>query len=285
MKEINAKAYAKLNPSLEVLSKREDGYHELDLTYLTINIYDEIKVKPKKEEKIELSSNSDIPPEKNLCFRAAKTLQRETGKKKGAKIKLQKNIPAGGGLGGGSSDAAAVLAGLNMAWDRPTDENALKNIGGGLGSDVPFFFLGGYCRGRGRGTKLTRKENPYEKRKFLVLNPGFSLSTPKVYSRYDTLTEKSKEKRKEKDLFDNDLTEAALRLEPALGEYFDFLSELKGIEDWGLSGSGSSTFGLIEKGSRPEKLKKKLEAAFPKSKIFISSTIRKGHKLKVSDER
>ena len=283
MKKIELKANAKINPSLEILSKRKDGYHNLKLTYLSVDLYDVIKIESNKKCGIKIHGQIDIPLRKNICFKAAQSLLDMTGKNRGAIITLEKNIPIGGGLGGGSSDAAAVLTGLNRIWETNLKQEELEKLGGRLGSDVPFFFRGGFQLGEGWGNKLTKKENPYKDRKFILIKPEFSLSTPEVYSKYDTLNTKNGRKVR-KEVFRNDLTRAALKLQPSLKEYFWFLNGREEVEDWSMSGSGSAMFALMKEKIDIQKVVKKAKSFFPKANVYSISSVEKGHTIINHDE-
>jgi len=133
------KAPAKINWSLSVIGKRQDGYHDVVTLMQCLSIWDSLTFALAK--RLEVITEAPIPPESNLVYRAAMALRGVTGSTLGARITLDKRIPLGAGLGGGSSDAAAALAGLNRLWDLGLDRRALMEVGGGLGSDVPYFFL------------------------------------------------------------------------------------------------------------------------------------------------
>lgn len=190
------KAYAKINLFLEVVSRRPDGYHELVTIFQTINLCDEIGLSP-HENKITLTcSDPSLPIDsKNLAYRAAELLQKESQTKSGVSIHLQKNIPSGAGLGGGSSDAATVLVGCNELWKLNYTPEQLEKLGAQLGMDVPFFiqpvrdavsngFQGGTALGTDRGETI--KERFKSPTLSLVLvYPNLSVSTKKVYETLD----------------------------------------------------------------------------------------------------
>lgn len=154
--EIMEKAPAKINLLLDVLGKREDGYHEMKMVMTSIDLSDRLTLSPRSDDQITLTSDSSFMPndERNIVHKMA-TLMKETyGVKKGVAIDIQKNIPIAAGLGGGSSDAAAVLRGLNRLWelDRPLDE--LAQLGAQLGSDIPFCVYGRTALATGRGEEI-----------------------------------------------------------------------------------------------------------------------------------
>ena len=173
-------APAKLNLGLRVLYKRADGFHELRTLFQTISLADTIEVTftPARGRSISLDSNLDIPG--NLIVRAAEALLDETGARGCVHFTLTKTIPMGGGLGGGSTDAAAVLLGLPALLGKIVPMSVLSAIGARLGSDVPFFLYGGRALGLGRGTELYPvPDGPSEP--LVLLVPGFAVSTPEAY--------------------------------------------------------------------------------------------------------
>ena len=155
------KAYAKINLTLELLSKREDGYHEVRSILQTVDLADVLSV----DHALELTLEAEVPAlqlEDNLVLRAARLLQRESGSSQGARLSLKKQIPITAGLGGGSSDAAATLVGLNALWGLGFDLERLSGIAAQLGSDVPFFIRGGTALVEGRGEMITSLPDPPE---------------------------------------------------------------------------------------------------------------------------
>ncbi len=148
------KAYAKVNPILNVVGKREDGYHEIDTVMQTVSYYDLVDIELTDGE-ISVDMGGEVF-ENNTAFLAAKLFFEKTGIQKGAKICIEKNIPVAAGLGGGSSDAAAVLKGLNELCDYPLTQDELLELAVKIGADVPFFIIGGACRCKGIGEKLTK---------------------------------------------------------------------------------------------------------------------------------
>ncbi len=174
------KAPAKINWSLYVLNKRDDGYHNIVSLMHCIGLYDTLTFEP--SDTIELVSDMDIPDNQNLVYKAAIKLQSYAGTKMGARIALKKEIPSGAGLGGGSSDAAYTLIGLNKLWGIGLDAGELKDIGSGLGADVPFFFDCPIAFAEGKGEILTPLSIsvPYT---LLVVKPPISVSTLWAYER------------------------------------------------------------------------------------------------------
>lgn len=144
------RAYAKINLSLDVLGSRPDGYHEVRTVLQTIDLWDRISFKDAPGLELECSV-SELAGEDNLVWRAANDVRAYTGYDGGAHISLEKHVPVGMGLGGGSSDAAAAILALNSLWDLGLEGPALESIAASLGTDIPFFLGGGTALGEGRG--------------------------------------------------------------------------------------------------------------------------------------
>jgi 4-diphosphocytidyl-2-C-methyl-D-erythritol kinase len=162
MVPLRLKSPAKLNLILNLIRKREDGFHEVDFVMQELEIHDTIKLEmiPNSSEiKLECDDATVPLDSKNTCYKAARLMQEECQKQKkpvqGALIGIQKKIPAAGGFGGGSSNAAAVIKGLNELWNLELSKNVLSTVAAGVGSDVPFFIYGGTCRAQGRGEMVT----------------------------------------------------------------------------------------------------------------------------------
>ena len=173
-------APAKLNLGLRVLYKRPDGFHELRTLFQTISLADTITVSyaPGRGSEVTLDSELKIP--NNLIVRAAEALLEETGARGRVHFSLKKRIPMGGGLGGGSTNAAAVLLGLPALLGKRVPINVLSTIGAKLGSDIPFFLYGGRALGLGRGTELyPLPDGPAEA--LVLVVPGFPVATPDAY--------------------------------------------------------------------------------------------------------
>lgn len=187
--DLRVTSFAKINRDLRVLGKRKDGFHELDTVFQTVDLSEEIDFLEGEEGSgaqgiVSLTvDGADLPAdESNLILRAAAALASHTGTRRGARIHLSKKIPIGGGLGGGSSNAAATLRGLSALWNLDLPAADLQSLAASLGSDVPFFLLGGRARGRSRGEVVTPLPDGPEEWVLLVF-PPFSLSTAEVYGR------------------------------------------------------------------------------------------------------
>lgn len=182
MDEISLKALAKINLGLDVLGKREDGYHEVRMVMQTIHLYDRVEIKKTRSPHIHVETNLYYLPvnEDNLVYRAAKLMKDEFQIKEGVRIVLQKFIPVAAGLAGGSSDAAAVLVGMNRIFNLGLKQNKLMELGLKIGADVPFCIMRGTALAEGIGEKLTALP-PMPKCPVLIAKPAISVSTKVVY--------------------------------------------------------------------------------------------------------
>jgi len=237
------KAYAKLNLTLSITGRRPDGYHTLRSLVVAVDWADEVHLEPIPKKRIELRTMPDlhIPHGENLVYRAAELLWRQFSPREGVRIVLLKDIPVGAGLGGGSSDAAATLVGLNELWGLGLSTEELKGFARELGADVPFF-LGespAWMEGIGDLLRPAREEIPPV---FLVVVPPFPCPTPEVYRIYDELAEPAPGPT---EVFPNDLWPAAIRLRPELSGYMEKLQGLGEI-GVGMSGSGSALFAAFD---------------------------------------
>lgn len=180
-------AYAKLNLTLDVLGKRQDGYHDIKSIMQTVSIRDDVEVDigTGKPWALHCSMKGIPTDERNLAWKAAKVFFDHTGKEpNGIVIRITKRIPMQAGMGGGSADAAAVLRALNRHYDYPLSIAALAELGGLVGSDVPFCTICGTAMAEGRGEKL-RKLPDMPECFFVVCKPDFSISTPELFYKID----------------------------------------------------------------------------------------------------
>jgi 4-diphosphocytidyl-2-C-methyl-D-erythritol kinase len=251
-------AFAKINLYLEILGKRDDGFHELNTIFQTISLCDYLTFEASDD--LILTCDKELVPtdETNLIIKAANALRERFNVKKGAKIHLQKNIPSPGGLGGGSSDCAVALLGLAKLWNLEISFAELVEIGAKLGSDVPFFFYGGTALGTGRGTDIKPLQD-IEKTRLLLITPNENVPTREAFARLDLprLTnkrEKSKfivccEERQTFDLrqnkFENDFEKSVFEIKPEIERVKNKLLEI-GASKALLSGSGASVFGIFD---------------------------------------
>ena len=177
-------AHAKINWHLSVLYKREDGYHELDMLMQQIKLSDSVYLQKSDDISLSLARSYRIPSsDKNIAYKAAEALKEYSGYSKGAKITLEKRIPVGAGLAGGSSNAAAVLLGLNKLWELNLDYNTLAKIGLKLGADVPYCLHGGFVRARGIGEKISPILIDVQYW-LVIIKPSRGLSTKNVFTNF-----------------------------------------------------------------------------------------------------
>jgi 4-diphosphocytidyl-2-C-methyl-D-erythritol kinase len=235
-------APAKINLYLEVVNRRKDNYHNIISVMQTVSLYDRITIEPRPRALSLFCNRADLPADtRNLALRAAAALKKTAGVARGAAITLEKNIPLGAGLGGGSSDAAAVLKGLIDLWDVRLPRRELVKLAASLGADVPFFLTGGRARATGIGDRLTPL--PVKREQWYILvNPGFPVSTPWVYGNLRLPLTKRPENTKITKLF-NRLEEVVLPHYPAIRKIKDILAA-KGIKAM-MSGSGATVFGVL----------------------------------------
>ena len=278
---------AKINPVLEVLRKRDDGYHELALVFQAIGVHDELSFAPGHGVQLTLAGphSTLAVDDSNLVVKAARLFLSETGDHRhGVHITLKKKIPVAAGLGGGSSDAAATLRGLNWFFKTGFPEDKLHALAAQLGSDVPFFLAGGSALGTGRGEKITPwpagPEIP-----LVVVKPEEGLSTPAVYqSGKAVMTSGDKAKafasvlqggRLEevaKGLY-NGLEAAALALMPEIDVIKKQLLDAGALGAL-VSGSGPTVFALAGSKAKAEEIAWKLEGEG--WTVFVTTTISSG---------
>ncbi len=183
---IYEKAPAKINLTLDVLHKRDDGYHEVEMIMTTIDLADRLSFEKIDSNKVEIASENRFVPndQRNLAYQAATLLKERFNIKQGIRIHLDKNIPVAAGLAGGSSDAAATLRGVNRLYDLRLTNQELQEIGAEIGSDVPFCVMGGTALAKGRGERLTALPSPPAC--WVVLaKPNIGVSTKDIYEKVD----------------------------------------------------------------------------------------------------
>ncbi|OPZ59438.1 MAG: 4-diphosphocytidyl-2-C-methyl-D-erythritol kinase [Deltaproteobacteria bacterium ADurb.Bin510] len=247
-------APAKLNLSLEIEAKRADGFHELRTLMVPIAFCDELEIERSGGELVFAAPGCNFPDEENLALRAARLFFARTGQRGGAVIRLEKHIPAGAGLGGGSSDAAAVLRALDRLYATCLGDEALMAMAAELGSDCAFFIKQQALVMGGRGEKLLAEVSLVERAYLLVL-PPFGMPTAAVYralklpltrkSVLATIPSDGMESVRPEDCLVNDLEMAAFELRPELGALKRELLDV-GALGAQMSGSGSTVFGVFE---------------------------------------
>jgi 4-diphosphocytidyl-2-C-methyl-D-erythritol kinase len=250
------KAYAKINIGLRILNKRDDGFHNIETVFHRINIFDEIKLLPSDTIVIECN-NPEIPLDSsNLCYKAANILQKEFKISTGVKILLQKNIPIGAGLGGGSSDAASILKNLPKFWKIQISKERLHFLATQLGSDVPYFLDEGTAYATGRGEKL--EYFPIDIPYWIVLvHPNIHVSTPWAYNHLklktrqegsnfkELLTKNITSPDKMKEFIHNDFEDLVFENFPDIKKIKIKLTEM-GADFVQMSGSGSSVYAFFK---------------------------------------
>lgn len=185
IRALKLRAFAKLNLYLDITGRREDGYHTLETVMQSISLYDEVTVVTCPGDGITLTcSRENIPTDsRNTAYRAAELFMRASGETGGVLLDIEKNIPSGAGMGGGSADAAAVLRGLNKIFGEPLSERQLLDIAVQVGADVPFCLVGGTKLCRGIGEQMS--DFSAAEGVFVVVKPDFSCPTGEAYKKYD----------------------------------------------------------------------------------------------------
>jgi 4-diphosphocytidyl-2-C-methyl-D-erythritol kinase len=257
MQSITLKAPAKINLCLSVLGRRPDGYHDVEMLMQMVGLYDEVTVAAHNGIGVRFSCDSDaIPPgEDNIAWKAGHALLKRAGREAGITITIRKAIPVAAGLGGGSSDAAAVLAAANEVLGIGLNREQLAGIGAKLGMDVPFFFYGPTALAQGRGERLTEL-TPLPKLQILLVNPGFETSTAWVYKNLNLRLTKKVDCNKILRLavrniasgLHNDLETVTAAAHPVIHRIRQSLLE-QGAAGVLMSGSGPTVFGIFETGT------------------------------------
>ncbi len=260
------RSFAKINLGLEIVRKRPDGYHDIRTLFQTVSLADEIVFEPAPEGVLELAGDdpSIAWDRTNLVHRAARLLQSERGAGRGARIAVRKTVPAGRGLGGGSSNAAATLLALNEIWGLGLGAAELAPLARRLGADVPFFLQGGLCLGEDIGDRLTPLQDLAPLSCLLVF-PPFPISTPSIYAGVDaSLTSPAKDSRivrflesGDLGLLENDLERVIFRAHPELERWTSFFREQGALLSQ-VSGSGSAVYGLFPDPASAEAARRRL---------------------------
>jgi 4-diphosphocytidyl-2-C-methyl-D-erythritol kinase len=274
---LHLRAHAKVNLALEVLGRRDDGYHELRTLFQTISLHDDVVLRPRAKDVTFRCDHPAVPrDETNLAVRAARDLQRFAGVAQGVEITLTKRIPVAGGLGGGSSDAAAVLMGLDRLWRLGLGPAGLLPLARRLGADVPYFLIGGTALGIARGDEVYPLWRQV-RGDVVIVDGGRPLSTAAVFKRLDaSLTPRDGTNRIFRfissdlaghgtafPILSNDLERPALEEAPDLAARVDLIRGIlirEGALMASLSGSGASYFGLFDDPGRARKAQSRLVA-------------------------
>jgi len=261
--KVYEKAPAKINLMLDVLRKREDGYHEVEMVMTMVDLADRLEMEELPRDTIIISSQAGYIPldEKNLAFQAAKLIKERYDVRKGVYIHLDKKIPVAAGLAGGSSDAAATLRGLNRLWGLHISDKELQTLGAELGSDVPFCVTGGTAIATGRGERLEHIANPPQC--WVVLaKPPINVSTADVYGRlranridkHPSLSDMRRAIEQQSftgicGALGNVLEDVTLPMHPEVQQLKEAMIRL-GADGVLMSGSGPTVFGLVSRESK-----------------------------------
>jgi 4-diphosphocytidyl-2-C-methyl-D-erythritol kinase len=287
MPEVRIPAFAKINLRLDVLGKREDGFHELRTIFQTISLHDELRLRASRREGIGLSIQgnqplSAEPVEKNLVYRAVDALRRELRIRGGVEIQLKKTIPAGRGLGGGSSDAAAALQGYLRLTKKKLAAARLMEIAASLGADVPFFLWGGRALGVNKGDEIYPLPDIAKQHVLVVSPPDIHVPTPDAYRWLNAKALRLTKPAANPKLWEfcalcwsaqgsglsNDFEESVFRRHPRLDQIKRELLQ-RGAAEASLAGSGSAVFGVFPSPA----LARRAAVGFPHDQTFVCETV------------
>ncbi|MDW4524824.1 4-(cytidine 5'-diphospho)-2-C-methyl-D-erythritol kinase [Rossellomorea marisflavi] len=263
---LSVKAPAKINLSLDVLHKRPDGYHEVEMVMTTIDLADRIELVDLSEDKITILSHNRFVPDdgRNLAYQAAQLLKKRFNIKKGVAITIDKVIPVAAGLAGGSSDAAATLKGLNELWGLGLSMDELADLGAEIGSDVSFCVYGGTALASGRGEKIRHLPSP-PNCWVILAKPTIGVSTADVYKNLDVKNLKHPDteamiKALENESYhgicdhlSNVLESVTLNMYPEVAHIKEQMERF-GADSVLMSGSGPTVYGLVQYESRVHRI-------------------------------
>lgn len=293
------RSYAKLNLYLKVLNKRRDNYHNISTLFERVSLCDRIILKSRPDSKIHISCRNPYVPQdsSNLCYRAALLLQKSFNLKEGVDITIKKRIPAGAGLGGGSSNAASALLGLNKLWRLGLSRKKLVNLAKKIGCDVPFFIYDtSFAKAEERGDKIKPLLSAKKQMQLwhIIVVPKIRVSTPLVYKKWDAYNSRRNRRAgltKAKDfvkilylalrknglslmggLLFNSLERITFKLYPQARQIKDRLAGL-GLKTILMSGSGPAVFGIVSSRKEAISLGRKLKRKGSSWQVFITRTI------------
>jgi 4-diphosphocytidyl-2-C-methyl-D-erythritol kinase len=287
MPEVRTPAFAKINLRLDILGKRDDGFHELRTIFQTISLHDELRLQTSRSPGISLTIQgnqplSAEPPQKNLVYRAVEALRHELKIASGVEIALQKTIPAGRGLGGGSSDAAAALSGYLRLTKKKLAAARLLEIASSLGADVPFFLLGGRALGVNKGDEIYPLPD-IPKSQILVVSPkDIYVPTPDAYGWLEAKPFALTNSAGTSKLFQfcalswsaqgsglsNDFERPVFQRYPRLDQIKRELLQ-RGAAEASLAGSGSAVFGVFPSPA----MARRAAVGFPHDQTFVCETV------------
>jgi 4-diphosphocytidyl-2-C-methyl-D-erythritol kinase len=284
--EFTLPSFAKINWTLRILGKRNDGYHDLCTLFQTISLQDALSFSENDEIVLTCDDVSVPTNEQNLIIRVAKALQNKFGINKAARIHLEKRIPTPGGLGGGSSNAAVALIGLAKLWEINIKTEEMASIAAELGSDVPFFLFGGTAIGTARGDVIELAPD-IVKKNMIVVTPKVNVSTGGAFSRLDSLnlTKEDPESilrvcrfmAESGDLGNktliNDFEASVFPVEPEIARVKETLLDLGAVQAM-MSGSGASVFAMFDKEETRQAALKALEIESNWRKFAVATVSR-----------
>ena len=282
LNQIELESFAKINLHLDITGKLENGFHKLYSVFQLIDLSDRITIKIKntenfsESERITINGDFDCNAENNLIYRIINDFEKKAGIKKIYEINVDKNIPAGGGLGGGSSNAAFVLANINRMCSNPLNEEQMLEIAEKNGSDIPFFLKAVTAVVKGRGEAVYPVEADLSDYEVVITCPDFKISTKDAFDLFDNNKingyksfEYSEEemsallkKKPDEWGFFNSFTPVLSGVKPVFNEIFQIFNET-GSEYYNITGSGSAVYGIFRKKDDSEKAKEKLKKILP----------------------
>ncbi|HEY6945842.1 MAG TPA: 4-(cytidine 5'-diphospho)-2-C-methyl-D-erythritol kinase [Candidatus Acidoferrum sp.] len=287
MTEVRIPAFAKINLRLEILGKRADGYHELRTIFQTLSLHDDLRLRTSKRPGISLTiqGNNALasePLQKNLVYRAVAAVKHKLKIGGGVEIVLKKRIPAGGGLGGGSSDAVAALLGYLQLTKKRLAPAQMLEIAASLGADVPFFLLGGRALGVNRGDEIYPLQDIPKLHVLVVVPQGIRVPTPEAFRWVNAkplgLTKSEADPKllqfcalswsAQGSGLSNDFEGPVLRRHPRLGQIKRALLQ-RGATEASLAGSGSAVFGIFPSPA----MARRAAVGFPHDQTFVCETL------------
>ena len=286
MEQIGLRAYGKINLGLDITGRRDDGYHLVKMVLQTVNIYDDV---PARKTGGGITVKTTLPfipnDERNLAYKAAEIILKEFDIKGGVRIDIKKNIPVGGGMAGGSADAAAIIQAMDALYGLGMSKEQMDEIALRLGTDVPFCLRKGTYFAEGIGERLTELE-PMPDMSVLICSPHFPVSTKWAYESYDGMLSQEHpdinslvcaiENADREKIFEN----MGNALEKVVGrEYPEILQIKRDMERFGavkalMSGSGSSVFGLFEEEAAAREASGRLNMKDNKKTFYITNFIK-----------
>ncbi len=284
MDSVEKKAYAKINLTLDVIGKYDNGYHELKMIMQSISMHDNLVVSKMDQKGVLINCNKNIAELKdNIIYKACMLMIDRFNIKEGIRVDLEKNIFVAAGLAGGSTDCAQTIIGINELFSLGLNKEEMKKIGAELGKDVVYCINGGLCVATGDGTEL-EEINGFKETCVLVANPGFGVSTKKVFENYEFIEYKQSDYNgmlKSIELgdvegicnnFNNMLESVTINMYPIIGEIKQSMNDNGAIGSL-MSGSGATVFGFFKTEGDAMLAKNKLINNFSDIKVQVCYTI------------